>query len=689
MSYFVIKILNGLAHVEERSDSVTPVKLDYDFITGDFTPVNSFLSECLIVGDTLGTTTTAAVTGNVVTVASTAGFTVGEFLMLEATSPAGQRWCVITDITGFDITLGQTPGAAGIGAQVVASSHCVGQTDFTIEQDYKYPKYQAILGNTTHLRTTIIQYNGYFFQPTDNLLGDIASFLATGRDATEFYISSDKGLAYQFISNEDLLNFNYLLSGYFSNLILGQDSLLNTLWQIVNDQATVDLLVDSRTDALPTLTAPVISQNDPFGGFGKIQNYIKYSEEIDNVVWLKTGGVPPVVNANTGLAPNGTLTADNVTISGLTSELQQVLPISLSTTYHLSFWMKKTAGDGPIPLGIRIGTDGPVVSIIPTDYLKKYSFDISTGTSGLNLRIYSVSTISVDIWGIQLADCDACVSYVKTTDSIIDNGEYGLNVENVGYIDNRKIVTEGNRPEVRNYAFSQYATENINYMGGYYMYATTSATLTIGGTVTQTFGQANGAYGAHAFIVASGPGGTDLVLTVSGTSITDDGVRTTSDSEIIVVDTDQAIVNQYFETNKKWLGIVTFTLTGAAGSFTFNYGFSSYEDFENMDFTVMEFKFEAKAAASESNTDVILRHHSSSGWTYAAVGFQPTPTAICSMATDYSVDTEIYASEYFKYKRIDLNYFVNGAGNEGILIEFVQSGNNAVLYGTASVKALV
>lgn len=689
MSYFVIKILNGLAHVEERSDSATPVKLDYDFITGDFTPVDSFLSECLIVGDTLGTTTTAAVAGNVVTVASTAGFVVGEFLMLEATSPAGQRWCVITDITGFDITLGQNPGAAGIGAQVVASSHCAGQTDFTIEQDFKYPKYQAILGNTTHLRTTVIQYNGYFFRPTDNLLGDIASFLATGRDATEFYVSSDKGLAYQFISNEDLLSFNYLLSGYFSNLIFGQDSLLNTLWQIVNDQATVDLLDDSRTDALPTLTAPVISQNDPFGGFGKIQNYIKYSEEIDNVVWLKIGGVPPVVNANTGLAPNGTLTADNVTINGLTSELQQVLPISLSTTYHLSFWAKKTAGDGPIPLGIRIGTDGPVVSIIPTDYLKKYSFDISTGTSGLNLRIYSVSTISVDIWGMQLADCDACIPYVKTTDSIIDNSEYGLNVENVGYIDNRKIITEGNRLVVRSYAFAQYATENINYIAGFYEYSATSATLTIGGIVTQVFGSANAAKGAHAFVVASGPGGTDLVLTVSGTSITDEGIRTTSDSEIIVADTDQATANQYFETTKKWLGTITYTLTGAAGSFAFNYGFCAYEDFENMDFTVMELKFEGKAAASESDTDIIFWHHQPSGWTYSAGAFQPTPTVICSMATDYGVDTEIYASQYLKYKRVNLNHFVNGAGSEGIVIGFVQTGNNAILYGTFSVKALV
>ena len=67
------------------------------------------------------------------------------------------------------------------------------------------------------------------------------------------------------------------------------------------------------------------------------------------------------------------------------------------------------------------------------------------------------------------------------------------------------------------------------YAHGFYFSPSTSVALTQAST-TQTYGSANVGYGAHAFIVAGSAGttdGSDLVLKISGTSITDGGVRTT------------------------------------------------------------------------------------------------------------------------------------------------------------------
>jgi len=143
------------------------------------------------------------------------------------------------------------------------------------------------------------------------------------------------------------------------------------------------------------------------------------------------------------------------------------------------------------------------------------------------------------------------------------------------------------------------------YGAGYYEAPAAHSVLTIGGTVAVTVGSANEARGAHAFIVASGAGGTDLVLTVSGTSITDAGVRSAADSEIIVADTDAAVTDQYFETSKKWIGQITFTLTGSSGAFTFNYGLCKYEDFGNVAFVLKHFEVTGRCGGNDSGLIVV------------------------------------------------------------------------------------
>lgn len=234
----------------------------------------------------------------------------------------------------------------------------------------------------------------------------------------------------------------------------------------------------------------------------------------------------------------------------------------------------------------------------------------------------------------------------------------------------------------KSFGAGDFGASGIHYLAGFYEAPAAAATLTIGGTVTQTYGTAGRMKAAHAFCVASGAGGTDLVLTVSGISIAEDGTRNDADSEVIVADTDQASTDQYFETAKKWLGQITYTLTGAAGAFTFNYGFCKYDDFGDRDFTVSEFEMVFHGAATETAFDVRLLYHNATGWTYSAAAFKPGATVLCSSLTDNSSTNDNFANnDNVAYKRTDLTQAVEGSASEGLVIEINTATNNSIAYG--------
>jgi len=262
--------------------------------------------------------------------------------------------------------------------------------------------------------------------------------------------------------------------------------------------------------------------------------------------------------------------------------------------------------------------------------------------------------------------------------------------------DNRLYFQDGAGTEHTVHGFPTYKSYNIStqglganpdvYAAGFLEYSATDANLTQASTTVAT-GTANLSYAAHAFIVAGGAGatdGSDLVLTVTGTSITDEGVRTTSDSEVIVADCTAAALDGHFETSKKWLGQITLTLSstgGTAFSFDFNYGLVKYEDFNNEDFTVVGIEAVGLAGANDSNFNIKLMHYNST-WTYAATGFDPivAGNTIASLVTDHSTDDQLKSGEHFAWKRDNLNTVVNGSGSEGIIIRVESSANNAVEY---------
>jgi hypothetical protein len=227
------------------------------------------------------------------------------------------------------------------------------------------------------------------------------------------------------------------------------------------------------------------------------------------------------------------------------------------------------------------------------------------------------------------------------------------------------------------------------YAAGYLEFSTTDTNLDEGGT-TQAFGDANVSHAAHAFVVYGGAGSVNtgvVGLRVSGTSITDAGVRTTSDTETISSDITTTSLNEWAETDKKWLGQVTFELFTVSGaptvfSLDFNYGLSKYEDFGNRNFTVTDIEAVGLAGANDNTFDIKLFYYNANGWTYAASGFDAitATNTIVSLAGDHSTDDQLVTRDHFAWKRAGLTQGVNGSDSEGIIVRVETSANNAVEY---------
>jgi len=283
--------------------------------------------------------------------------------------------------------------------------------------------------------------------------------------------------------------------------------------------------------------------------------------------------------------------------------------------------------------------------------------------------------------------CEGGAVMLKETTTPTDDAGYGkvyTKADNVLYFQDGAGVEHALGAVLfKSYTLTMLGNASSHYMAGFYDAAAAEEVLTIGGTVTRTYGTVGGMKAAHAFVVAKEAGGADLVLTVSGVSITDAGVRNDSDSEVIVADTDTASADAYYETTKKWLGQITFTLTGTAGAFTFNYGFCKYEDFGNRAFTLTDFECVLHGATtSETGFDIQLLKHSTAGWTFHASAFVPGSTALVSSLTDYSSTNDNFAgNQDVAYKRAGLTEAVDGSASEGLVVRVVTANNNSVQYG--------
>ena len=238
----------------------------------------------------------------------------------------------------------------------------------------------------------------------------------------------------------------------------------------------------------------------------------------------------------------------------------------------------------------------------------------------------------------------------------------------------------------KSFSFSSPAgSSGIFYRGGNYFAPAGEAVLT-NVSPTVTLGTANISYAMHAFAVAKGDGatdGSDLVLTVTGASIDDEGNYNGSDTQVLVADALLATfaTDTYGETVKKWLGQTTITLSSTGGgtfNCSFNYGYVKYEDLMNQALSLTGLEVSGFAGANDTGFNMRLLYHSPTGWTYNASAFVPGGTVLANQNTDHSTNSELRNGEPINYKRTDLNQDVDGANGEGLIIEITTTANKAV-----------
>ena len=341
------------------------------------------------------------------------------------------------------------------------------------------------------------------------------------------------------------------------------------------------------------------------------------------------------------------------------------------------------------------GTNGNLVLTIDgVDYSEAFSSDIATtvgnwvSTHGVALGLLTPAITPNDEGGGVLK--------LTTTGTpvIVDASTGDITATETNLVDIVVIGTNGNLViNVDGVDYSEAYDTNLETTAANWDTSHTAALAGLGVTVSNALGVItlekatapvivdNSAVDHIAF--TSAVAANLCVLTVTGVSITDAGVKNDSDSEVLVADCSAASTNQYFETSKKWLGQVTYTLTGETGaSFTFNYGYCKYEDFGNRDFTLTDIEFLAHAGANETSLDVQVKIHDANSYTYSAAAFDPMAGADYKMSTDYGTNNDLALNFDGAYKRSGLTDVVLGSQSQGIIVQITHTVNNGISHAT-------
>lgn len=219
------------------------------------------------------------------------------------------------------------------------------------------------------------------------------------------------------------------------------------------------------------------------------------------------------------------------------------------------------------------------------------------------------------------------------------------------------------------------------YVGGYYDFSGANNDF----SPAINYGSADGAKAAHILIVTGAETVDEVTITVTGTSITDEAVRTTSDTDTITIPASTP-ANSYFEV-KKFIGQVSIETT-AGTAIQCNYGWVKYWDNGNTRFDVIGLDVTWYSEANTSTSDLILRKHTSVGWAYN-LGADPTPpTPVAQMSTDYVDERNTDSGEFGAWKRTDLFTSINGVDSEGVIVEFIAGAAKTFTFGNFALSIL-
>jgi len=123
---------------------------------------------------------------------------------------------------------------------------------------------------------------------------------------------------------------------------------------------------------------------------GARTNLMLHSQDFTQAVWAldNSGAVNPIVTANYGLAPDGTMTADRIQLNktgGTFSRIAQTLTGLTSGSYTISVWMRTISGTANV--GLRNDSTG--INCVVTTTWQRFSVTIGPATvAGVQILLF-------------------------------------------------------------------------------------------------------------------------------------------------------------------------------------------------------------------------------------------------------------------------------------------------------------
>jgi hypothetical protein len=164
-----------------------------------------------------------------------------------------------------------------------------------------------------------------------------------------------------------------------------------------------------------------------------------YSEEFDNVVWIKSR---TTITANDTISPNGELTADKITGDGTgTSYVYDEISLTNGNTYAISIFVKPIinissfainvfGGVGTAPFDLINKTIGTLTGDFTSAKIEDYgngwlrcsavmTLSSLTGTKNIGYGLFNFNGDQFYLFGAQVEEGDYPTSYIKTEASTV------------------------------------------------------------------------------------------------------------------------------------------------------------------------------------------------------------------------------------------------------------------------------
>jgi hypothetical protein len=162
----------------------------------------------------------------------------------------------------------------------------------------------------------------------------------------------------------------------------------------------------------------------PYGGLGRYENYIKYSEQFQQATaWTATN---VTVTADSTAGPDSATTADTLATSASGGSVAQSTTTAVGSTYTFSVWLKTTSGTQSAALridGTTGGTGTAKVTNVTTGWRRfTVTQDTSSFTGNVRVSVFPGGTGgsgTVVAWGAQLEKQSSAGVYTKTIGSAL------------------------------------------------------------------------------------------------------------------------------------------------------------------------------------------------------------------------------------------------------------------------------